>query len=46
MAQAIGLAALIVVVGVFLPDVLTAVEDFLLVFFDIASEILESIRLQ
>jgi len=43
MMQAIGLAALIVVMAVFLPDVFHALEGFLLTFFEIATDILEGV---
>ncbi len=42
MGAAIGLAALIVVLGVFLPDVLRALEEFLLTFFGRATALLNA----
>jgi hypothetical protein len=44
MGAAIGLAAIIVVMGVFLPAVLHAFENFLLTFFDIATDLLGDIK--
>jgi hypothetical protein len=44
MGHAIGLAVIIVVVGVFMPAVLGALEDFLLMFFDRATLLLETIE--
>lgn len=43
MMRAIGLAALIVVLGIFLPKVLAAIQTFLLTFFEKATEVLQSI---
>jgi len=42
---AIGLAAMIVVVAVFLPRVLSALEVFLLTFLEKATELLGSVQL-
>ncbi|MEK7193462.1 MAG: hypothetical protein AAB652_01590 [Patescibacteria group bacterium] len=44
MGQAIGFAAIIVVLGVLLPRVLHALEAFLLVFLDKATILIESIN--
>ena len=39
--RALGLAAIIVVMGVFLPRVLEALQTFLLTFFHVATRLLE-----
>jgi len=44
MGAAIGLAAMIVVFAVFLPRVLSALEEFLLTFFRTATEILQAFQ--
>jgi len=43
MATAIGLAAMIIVFSVFLPNVLRALEGFLLAFFDKATAVIDSL---
>ncbi len=43
MMRAIGLAAMIVVLGIFLPHVLDAMEVFLLTFFHRATDFLNAI---
>ncbi len=45
MGAAIGLAALIVVFGVFLPDVLHALGEFLLTFLVKATALIQAIQL-
>jgi hypothetical protein len=44
MWRAVGLAALIVVIGVFLPEVLASMERFLLLFFEKATELLGQVQ--
>lgn len=43
MGRAIGLAAMIVVLGVFLPRVLHAMEGFLITFFGRATDLLNNL---
>ena len=44
MFQAIGLAAVIVVLGIFMPDVLDALQNFLLTLLQRATLVLDSIQ--
>ncbi|MCH7605191.1 hypothetical protein IID24_04370 [Patescibacteria group bacterium] len=44
MGQALGLAAVIVVIAVFLPDVLSALEVLLLTFLEKATTILQTVQ--
>lgn len=44
MGSAVGLAAMIIVMSVFLPDVLHAIEEFLLVLFGRATAVLNTIQ--
>jgi hypothetical protein len=44
MQGAFGLATMIVVVGVFMPKVLHALQTFLLLFFDKAAAVLQNVQ--
>jgi hypothetical protein len=44
MGAAIGLAAIIIVLGIFMPSVLHGLETFLLTFFDRATAVMDTIQ--
>ena len=44
MGQAIGFALLLIVIGIFLPDVLHALEEFLLTLLDKATSFIDTLN--
>ena len=46
MGAALGLAAMIIVFSIFLPSILRALEEFLLQFFHMATDVLRTIEIR